>query len=253
MKQIVFAVAMMALVASCANIKFRVGDKAVAEEQRELTGFERIEQFGSLDVRYRQGDTFSVRVEAPKDVVKDVETIVRGNCLVVRMKGEGSVVNFGIADSDGVTVYVTSPDFLGIELRGSGDFVCEGLLDTDNLDIWLKGSGDITFNDVICDRANIQQVGSGDVKVRQLTAQQTDVELVGSGDMEVTQRQVAQTRIELKGSGDIKMKCRQCGSVISRLIGSGDITLNGDVASLGSSTRGSGDINTDGLTVGQKQ
>ena len=244
---------MMAVLASCTQVKFSMGDKATAEEQRELSGFERIEQLGSLDVKYRQGGAFSVRVEAPKDVIKDVETIVRGNCLVVKMKGEGSVVNFGVADSDGVTVYVTSPDFLGIELKGSGDFTCEGPLDTDNLDIWLKGSGDITFYEVICDRADIQLVGSGDVKVKQLTAQQTAVEVVGSGDVEVAQRQVEQTSIELKGSGDIKMSCTQCGSVSTRLMGSGDITLKGDVATLDSSTRGSGDTDTDKLTIREKR
>jgi len=109
-------------------------------QDRDLKGFERIEQLGSLDVKYAQADSFSVRVEAPVKVLDDVETYVTGNKLLVRMKGEGKLLNLGISDADGVTVFVTSPDFLGIELKGSGDFEANGLVDTDNLDITLSGS-----------------------------------------------------------------------------------------------------------------
>ncbi len=249
MKQLFFAVAMMAGLASCTHINMKVGNTTMVEESRAIDGFERIEMLGSLDVRYAQADSFSVIVKAPENVIGEVETRVKDSSLVVCMKGEGAVMNFGIADSDGVTVYVTSPDFLGVELKGSGDFTCDKPLDTDNLSIRLKGSGDINFRQIICDHAAIQLVGSGDVKVKQLTAQQTDVEVVGSGDVEVAQQQVALTTLGLKGSGDIKMDFRQCGDVKARLVGSGDITLRGDVATLEDSTRGSGDIRTKALTV----
>ena len=249
MKQYVIGFVMLVGLASCTSINVKLADKDLAEERRPLSGFQRVELLGSLDVRYTQADSFSVVVKAPADVIGEVETNVKDSCLVVGMRGEGAVVNFGIADSDDVTVYVTSPDFLGIELKGSGDFTCDRPLDTDNLDIRLKGSGDIRFRQVICDRAAVQLVGSGDVDVKLLTAQLSSVEVVGSGDVEMAQQQVAQTALELKGSGDIKINFRQCGAVKARLVGSGDITLRGDVATLESNTRGSGDIKTGALTV----
>jgi len=232
MKKVLLAVFALGMLASCScsglNVNF-TRTEAQAEEQRALTGFERIELLGSLDVKYQQADSFSVRVEAPVEVLKKVETRVDGNKLVVRMKGEGKLINFGVADSRDVTVYVTSPDFLGILLKGSGDFESQGLLDTDNLEISLQGSGDISFDDVICDQVEVSLVGSGDVDVKNVKAQRSYINLVGSGD--------------------VKMNFDNSGMVEATVTGSGDITLNGKVKKYKSNVRGSGDINAGGLMI----
>lgn len=203
--------------------------KALTEEQRGLKGFERIELLGSLDVKYEQADSFSVVVQAPEEVIDDVQTRVDGDRLVVNMKGSNKFLNMGVSDSKDVTVYVTSPDFLGIELKGSGDFECKKLLDTDNLDILLRGSGDISFDDVVCDRINVSLVGSGDVKVKHVKTLRSLVELIGSGDV----------KIMFDDSGDVD----------SRLTGSGDIELSGTVRNFSSNVRGSGDMYTQRLDV----
>lgn len=195
----------------------------------QLTGFNRIELQGSLDVKYSQADTFSVVVLAPNDVLRYVETRVDGEKLIINMKDGDKLINFGMDDSDDVTVYVTSPDFLGIELKGSGDFDSKGLLDTDSLDIVLRGSGDIEFDNVICDQVNVSLVGSGDVEVRTVKA--------------------LRSRVSLIGSGDVKMCYDNSGVVESNLTGSGDITLRGKVKELKSNVRGSGEVNTEKLTV----
>ena len=199
--------------------------------ERDLKGFERVELLGSLDVKYAQADSFSVRVDAPVKVLNDVETYVTGNKLVVKMKGEGNIIDLGVSDADDVTVFVTSPDFLGIELKGSGDFESNGLVDTDNLDITLSGSGDIKFDDIICDRVNVSLVGSGDVDVKHVKTQWAGVQLVGSGD--------------------VKMRLDDSGAVDANVIGSGDITLSGNVKDYKYNVRGSGDMNTSGLTIGK--
>ena len=232
MKKVLLAVVAIGMLTSCAcsGLKVRYSKtEPQAMHERDLKNFERIELQGSLDVKYTQNDSFSVRVEAPVKVLHDVETYVTGNKLVVRMKGEGKLINLGVSDADDVTVYVTSPDFLGIELKGSGDFESNGLVDTDNLDITLNGSGDIKFDDIICDRINVSLVGSGDVDVRNVKTLQSLVELVGSGD--------------------IKMWFDNSGSVESRLTGSGDIKLGGNVTSFKNSVRGSGDMEVSELRV----
>ena len=232
MKKLILAVLTLGMLTSCScsglNVRFSHTD-AQAQEQRPLTGFERIELFGSLDVKYQQADSFSVRVEAPVEVLKKVETRVDGNKLVVKMKGDGNFINFGVADSRNVTVYVTSPDFLGIMLKGSGDFECQRLLDTDNLEISLQGSGDISFDDILCDQVDVSLVGSGDVDLRNVKAQRSYISLVGSGD--------------------VKMNFDNSGMVEANLTGSGDITLNGKVRKYNSNVRGSGDMHVNELRI----
>ena len=233
-KVLLLSVVALGMLASCSCSGLHVNYSKTephATHERGLKGFERIELLGPLDVKYAQADSFSVRVDAPVKVLDDVETYVTGNKLVVRMKGEGKFINFGVSDADGVTIYVTSPDFLGIELKGSGDFESHGLLDTDNLDITLNGSGDIKFEDIICDRVNVSLVGSGDVDVRNVKTQWAGVQVVGSGD--------------------VKMRLDNSGTVDANLTGSGDITLSGNVKDYKYNVRGSGDMNTSGLTIGK--
>jgi len=234
MKKVLLLVVALGMLTSCACSGLKVHyskSDAHGMQERDLNGFERIELLGSLDVKYAQADSFSVRVDAPVEVLNDVETYVTGNKLVVKMKGEGKFLNLGVSDADGVTVFVTSPDFLGIELKGSGDFESNGLVDTDNLDITLNGSGDIRFDDIICDRVNVSLVGSGDVDVKHVKTLWAGAQVVGSGD--------------------IKMRLEDSGTVDANVIGSGDITLSGNVKDYKYNVRGSGDMNISGLTVGK--
>lgn len=252
MKKMVVSLLAVSALTACTNVKWHADEEETVRERRALTGFERVELLGPLDVKYEQADTFSVWVKAPKEHIKYVETRVDGNKLVVNMKGEGKIINFGMHDGDGVTVYVTSPDFLGVVLKGSGDFDCKRHLDTDRLDIQVKGSGDVEFNDVICDRIDVSLVGSGDVEVKNLVTRRSGIELVGSGDIKMNQRQAGQTDIVLKGSGDVMLHLDDCGTVNASVYGSGDITLRGQADRVVSNTRGSGDIDTSRLTVRQK-
>lgn len=236
MKQLILSVVtlgMMLASCTCQGVKFSTKNVAQTEEHRPLKGFERIEQLGSIDVKYQQADSFSVIVKAPEKKLKDVETRLEGNRLVVGMTGANNVINLGVTDADHVVVYVTSPDFLGIELKGSGDFGADGLVDTDNLDIILRGSGDVDFQDVVCDQLNVS--------------------LVGSGDVEVENVKTLRSRVELVGSGDVEMRFDDSGDVSASLTGSGDITLKGSVRNFTSSVRGSGDMETGGLRISQSK
>ncbi len=235
MKKVLFAVLTLGILTSCScsglNVQFSKFShtEAHAEEQRSLTGFERIELLGSLDIKYQQSDSFSVRVDAPVEILKKVVTRVEGDKLIVNMEGEGEMINFGVPDGEDVTVYVTSPDLLGIALKGSGDFECLHLLDTDNLDIMLNGSGDIKFDDIICDQVNVSLVGSGDVELKNV--------------------KMLRSYLNLVGSGDVKVNYDNSGTVEASLTGSGDITLSGGVKDYKSNVRGSGDMHAEQLII----
>ena len=62
----------------------------------------------------------------------------------------------------------------------------------------------------------------------------------------------ANTQLQLRGSGDIDVEfISGCGSVSAELQGSGDISLKGRVKQFEMRKRGSGDINSNDLKVGQ--
>ena len=245
MKKYFFACVVLMLVATLVW----AGNDNKVSEQRSLSGFEKIVLKGSPTIKYTQGSQFKVEVQAPKDIIKNVQTNVNGKTLEVSIKSRKWSWR-GIKDQN-VTILVTSPDLIGVELLGSGDFECKSHLDTDHLDVMLKGSGDIVFTDIICDKLTTSVVGSGDLTIDKVISQTADIDLIGSGDIKIKEQKVNQTKVGLKGSGDIALTLQNCGVIDCRLLGSGDITLRGDVTKLNSYTRGSGDIHTQKLKIGK--
>jgi hypothetical protein len=229
MKRIIFPLMTVALLTSC-NIHVDKTVSSYVETSRPLTGFERIAMMGSMDVEYIQADSFSVKVQAPNvDEMMKVETVVEGNELKISMKNGSHFLHFGDTDADDIKVYVTSPDFLGVRLMGSGDFMSAQPLDTDTLTIELRGSGDIRFNNVICDKVSVSLIGSGDVSLDRVQTQWGQLDVIGSGDIEAFFDQSGEVNAQVKGSGDIEMK--------------------GTVRKMNKLVRGSGDIDTDELIV----
>ena len=227
-----------------------LSDGPKVTEVRQLTGFEEIEISGSPRVCYMQADSFSVQVKGLREAVDNILTDVQGKTLSIRNRGKIKLFNISLGDNEGLTVYVTSPDLTSVHLNGSGDFESKGRVDTDRMDIVLRGSGDIDMKDIICDCCEVELIGSGDISLGNVDAMETSAVLVGSGDVVMGLQRVKDTHLSLKGSGDIKADFKDgCGAVECELRGSGDISLKGMVQKFNYHKSGSGDIDIDRLTV----
>ena len=225
------------------------GEKYVTE-WRSLKGFEELEISGSPTVHYNQADSFSVKVKGTESQVENIITEMNGKTLVIRNKGKFGMFNLQLGEDDELAVYVTSPDLTSISLNGSGDFISRQRIDTDNMDVTLRGSGDIQVDDLICDRCHVELIGSGDIDLASVEAQEASAVLIGSGDIDLCLQKVDDTRLSLKGSGDITVEfSKGCGSVDCDLRGSGDITLEGKVKKFSQYKSGSGDIDVDKLYI----
>jgi hypothetical protein len=236
---------------SCEKRGMTVFDDAPKVVQpRPLKGFDKIEVYGSPSVYYFQSDAFSVNVKGPENKVDNIITTVEDGTLTIRNKGKIGIFNVSFGDMNDLSVHVGSPDLTSVSLSGSGDFVCVSNLDTDHMQISLRGSGDMTFENIICDDCVTELVGSGDITVKRLEAFTSEISLVGSGDMEVKQWNVDETDISLRGSGDISVRFGEgCKKVDCQLHGSGDICLEGKVEQMNKHKTGSGDIDTDRLVI----
>ena len=257
MKQLVMMkgaalLACVLMLGSCINERKVLGvfDSEKVTERRAHDGFEKIEILGSPTVYYTQADSFSVSVKGPKSIVEDIITEVDGSTPKIRNRGKIGIFNFTVVDDDETAVYVTSPDLVHVQLSGSGDFVSNNQLDTDVMNIVLRGSGDVSFKDIICDVCTTELVGSGDIRIDYLNAKTSTAVLVGSGDIRITEANVQETDLSLKGSGDISIDFEEgCRSAQCHLAGSGDITLSGTLTHYDCKKSGSGDIHTDDLIV----
>ena len=208
------------------NDRYVVTEGKIVKQYLKVGKFISVRIEGSPTVKFVQGNKHEVIVQGTKEYVGKIKTVVEGNKLVVGLK---SNISFNIfnnrSDRKNLVIYVTSPDLVGVELAGSGDFICKGPIDTDRLDIQVNGSGDVDFEgNVICDDLMVELNGSGDVDFKNVDAITSSLKLIGSGD--------------------IKVGLDKCRDVESSIAGSGDVTLKGNITGrLDKSKAGSGDYN----------
>lgn len=221
--------------------------------KKEITvkPFEEIFVQGGVEVKFTQGDSVSVVVEAPEKIWDEVSVVSDGKTLSViprdeKKRDENKIV-WDWGSSSFVTVYVTAPTLTNVTVLGSGDCTVNGLLETDSFTAQLSGSGDVKVSQVKCRKAELGVMGSGDMEVGMLEAGSCEVGVVGSGDLKTKLHGTAETGVTVTGSGDAKVTFVDCGHVKAQVTGSGDIELTGNVQKLDKSVTGSGDIDVSRL------
>ena len=227
---IVFGAALAAMIAVGAGFASRIGDGTSRpgrfpssfvdfkgggqriEETRKPGSFSAISLPGSGKVRIRIGAEPSVLVRASERVMGQVETVVRGDELVLNVRGP----NFGPS----VEYEVTVPSIRAIRLSGSGDIIAsdtlvgdaleinvlgsgsvEAILDVDSLAVNSMGSGDLSFSGM-ADAVAIKIHGSGDLDARDLDGSRAVISIVGSGDADLGEYQ--ELNANVMGSGDVE-------------------------------------------------
>ena len=225
------AILLAVVMVSCSSggkKKNNSGDKAVASRQvKELPYFKRVVLNGAFEVCYEQSDSLNVVVRGSKEVERNVVVKVENETLDISLSNKDLL---RLNRSQVASVYVSSPDLVGVVMRGAGDFEAKGTVDTDTLDIQLLGAGNVEFDNIICDNAYFFLRGAGNIEVDNITSQNTEIQLMGVGEADVN----------FVNSGNLKCVLR----------GVGNIDVEGDVRTFTKSVSGTGSIDADKLRVG---
>lgn len=208
--------------------------------------FDRICVNGPMTVRYVQGNTESVKIVDEEDNIDGISVSSDGSTLKITCKKDGF---FGGRYDNDTHVYITSSDLIGVDLSGSGEFIADKHVDTDNMNLSVSGSGTVSFADIVCDRIKGELVGSGDININNVICGEAIFNCIGSGDITANVRSAKTVNMLLQGSGDIDLNARDCNSVTSDLQGSGDITISGNIKNLQKNIMGSGDYDTGNLRI----
>jgi len=207
-------------------------------EDRHLSGFHALDVGGPYDVTLTQGNTESVRVEAPEDIIGHVTTEVENGVLKIYDKRH----NFHWGDLFGhhqkILVYVTIKDVNSIVVSGSGDVTFRNGLHADKMNLHVSGSGDVD-GELEVKNLETSISGSGDVKLTG-HAETSAVRVSGSGDYSARGLITVNTDVHVSGSGDAKIYASN--KVDASVSGSGDISYSGHPKNVYKSKSGSGDI-----------
>ena len=186
-----------------------------AGELKVLDQFSRINFAGSMQVIFSQGDQYTVRVDAPQQVVDKLVIYVRSKELNICSKDE--LIDFDPAFSfSQVKIYVTSPNIKQIDLTGSGSMTVKDAVTASRLDIDITGTGNMSFTGT-------------------LSCNFLDVDITGSGNLDFA----------------INYSCVNAGNIGSNITGAGNITIAGDAEKHIKNVTGVGNIDDTNLKVGK--
>ena len=174
-KRVLFCLGLITLLVSSCT----VGSRRVITENREVSGFDRVDFSTVGELTITQGPRESLTIEAESNVMRRIKTEVRGGTLHVDMKASFPWI---------WSIVPTKPIRCDLTVRELSD-----------LD--LSGVGIIYVGDIEADRLNLGITGAGQIVIRSLSADALEVEHTGVGKCELS-GQVRRQEVRLTGAGD---------------------------------------------------
>lgn len=230
---------------------------AQVRETREVGSFTKISYRVPGTLYLKQGSPIKVELEGPSDVLKEVETEVDGNRLVIGK--ENRWMNWNWGDKDRITVYITMPDIQGLSVSGSGNLIAKDKITAGDLDLNVSGSGSMTMEFTASGNVEADVSGSGDMDIKG-SCNNFDSDVSGSGKVNITSTIQGSADFGVSGSGkimasgtakEVKAGISGSGKVLAanmvadkctvRISGSGDVEINVK-EELDATVSGSGDI-----------
>lgn len=212
------------------------------KETRNVGNFTKISFQVPGKLYLRQGSPQKVEIEGKKDILKEIETDVDGNKLVIGK--EGNWMNWKWNDGDEVNVYITVKDIEGLSVSGSGDLIGETKIIARDLDLNVSGSGSLKIEtdasgDVEADVSGSGHLmvkgkcrgfesdvsGSGKVDLTMNISEEADLGISGSGKIEASGTANA-VKTSISGSGKVLAADLETNRCNVRISGSGDVEIN---------------------------
>lgn len=136
------------------------------DEVRDSQSFHAIDVCEAVIVKFTQGDSTSVKVNAPDNKIANVRTDIRNGVLYIRNDNENL--------KGRVVVYVTAPNIDKINVSEACDFECQTALDLSKLDVEVDEASTMKLYGKV-DTLTVKAEEAANVDLRGITAQVADI------------------------------------------------------------------------------
>jgi hypothetical protein len=219
---------------SIGNIGSRTirGSGVVETEQRDVSGYSKVELSGIGRLVIEVGENESLTIEAEDNLMEYIETDVRGSTLQI-----GIQERISINPSKPIIYYLTVRQLEAINVSGAGSVEAPDL-EADRFSVDISGAGGVKIDRLVAARLDVNISGLGDMTINGGQVDQQDVNISGSGNHETRDMESAEADISLSGLGNatvwvteyLKVGISGAGSVRY----AGNPTVDSNVSGLGS-------------------
>lgn len=217
------------LILSCSGVTMIAQVKSEeVTEQRDVSDFSSIDASGGYNLTITAGKPYSLSIKGLKEDIDKIETLVRGNELIIRQK----------QDIERVVIV----EGLIKDVAGSGNIICNRSGCT--VERRLK---EIAIEVTLPSLERLTRSGFGDTWAKGVKGDRFVLEKSGSGDIEIDSLSVAEVELKISGSGDANVVVPTAKNIQLTISGSGDLVLRGKTDFLKISKSGSGDVRSEAL------
>lgn len=210
------------------------GDGPIVTQDRPLTNFKGVDLRMNAQVIYKQAPDYKVEVKAQDNVQNVLVTEVVNGKLVIRVKND-----VRLRRHEPITVTVQSPELTRLRVSGSGNITSPSLVNADDLEVDISGSGDIELVDLVGSYLDAAISGSGNLKITSGVVPQQLLRISGSGDIDVADVLSRNVIATTSGSGNTRVNVSE--ELRVTISGSGNVFYKGQ-PSISVSTSGSGKV-----------
>lgn len=221
MKNFHLALCIILLFVVSSSCKKVTGKGPVVTESRQTATFDGVELRFSADVYFTQANDYKVELQSQENILDEIETTVINNNLVIRTRHSDT----RFRTNDGIQIFITGPDVRSFTVDGSGYMETKGVITPANLQLKVKGSGNIKVNNVTTTEVNAEIDGSGMIAVNSGNANRANANIEGSGLIDITGVTVKDANASVRGSGNISLFATQ--TLQANISGSGTIFYKG--------------------------
>ncbi len=212
---------MKQLIAPLLIILFFTQTVAQTRETRDVPVFTKISYRVPGKLILRQGSSQKVELEGDREVLQEIETIVKNGKLVIGEENINSWFSWKQTERYKINVYITVENIDGLYVSGSGNLVAETILKSENLDLNVSGSGSMELQAEVSGDVSADISGSGDLKIKG-NCRDISSQVSGSGKVYIANTIRRHARFGLSGSGKV-LAAGKAESVKVTISGSGKV------------------------------
>ena len=207
---------------SCTKNRIK-GTGPTVTETYQATNFSKVDLSIAAEVNYVKGADYSVEVLAQENVQDRMKIDKIGDVLCISMKP-----NTNLIIHDDITINITSPEFDGADISGSGCIYVTGDYTATNVSADISGSGKIDIENLEMTRLDIDISGSGQITIDNGLTDRIDTDISGSGKIYIDNVEAKEVKTSTSGSGLTQVWATE--SLDVDISGSGDVYYNGNPA-----------------------
>ncbi len=194
----------------------------IISENRNVSGFTGISfsTFGKVNIM--QGDTESLNISGPDNVLPQIVTTVTNGTLFI--KTQPNITFNPLGSQNPLTFTIVVKNLTSLDQSGLGDIQIE-TLSTTSMNISMSGAGKITQNQINTPTLNLSLSGLGGIDISGQAPQATIV-LSGAGSVNAPDLQIQNANVTISGLGGATLWVT--GQLTGNISGTGSVSYYGN-------------------------